>query len=56
MLFPIGSIGLCEFWSMGDDQQVFGIAALCALCKVERASNYLVPINHHDLVVGDLVS
>jgi hypothetical protein len=52
MLVPVVDIGLGQVFR-SNDQQVLGVLLLSPLCKIEGPSYNCLPINDHNLVVGN---
>lgn len=55
VILPILGIPLGKSRGVVDHQQVLGITFLRTLGEIETAGDDSLPVNHHDLVVGDLV-
>jgi len=55
VFLPVCRVACGEFGSMEDEEDILGIARFCCLGEVEASGDDLLIIDHHDLVVGDLV-
>jgi len=56
MLFPVRCIAGSQFWGVVDYQKILGIPFLSRLGEVETAGDDSLSVNHHDLIVSDLVN
>jgi len=56
VILPVLDIPLGKLWGVVDHQQVLGIPFLDTLGEVETAGDDSLAVDHHDLVVRDLVN
>ena len=56
VLLPVSGVSGGELGGMEDQENVLGIPLLGALGEVETAGDDSLAVDHHDLVVRDLVN
>ncbi len=56
MSLPVPCVGLCQFWGVIDNKEIFSVSGFRRFGEVEGAGNDSFSVYNDDFVMGDFVN